>query len=381
MRVDLGPFLDEHPDGAAHRDHGATAVTATGHPSSGRRWDYTAPRMRGWCGCGWAGPTHPQRRPKATRGAAVRSEWDRLNRAARDAIEHDWSDHVHQALPTLRVLEVMAELRDAERALTAAVIEARTGRASWSEVAAAVGVAKQSAHRRWGALDPLTPDERSKGGRPRTRPGDPDTVDPEGGDQVPAAGRAAPGPQSATDRAQVTARQVRRLADELSRRTDRHVAATWQGTRGSDGRRGGWLLEWSAGPTRAEMRELAATAAAADPELATFDLAGLAWWRSSSDVDDAAATLAWLTEHPDHPGGLRYLSTDALPGWPERLPARTRARAETLVAAGWASQTASDAADTLAATAARGGPDAVAAWLDDLAETGNGPGVDLSTQP
>ena len=327
------------------------------------------------------GADPPQRRPKTTRGAAVRSEWDRLNWAARDAIEHDWSEHVHQALPTLRVLEVMAELRDAERALTAAVIEARTGRASWSEVAAAVGVAKQSAHRRWGAHDPLTPDERSKGGRPRTRPADPDSADPEDGNQVPAVARPAPGPQRATDHAQVTARLVRRLADELSARTDRHVAATWQGTRSGDGRRGGWLLEWSAGPTRTEMRELAATAAATDPELATLDLAGLAWWRTTSDVDDAAATLAWLTAHPDHPSGLRYLSTDALPGWPERLPARTRARAETLVAAGWAAQTASDAADTLAATAARGGPDAVTAWLDDLADPGNAAVNDPPTQP
>ena len=120
---------------------------------------------------------------------------------------------------------------------------------------------------------------------------------------------------------------------------------------------------------------------AADPELGCLDTAALAWWRSTSDVDDAAATLAWLAEHPDHADGLRYLSTDTLPGWPERLPARTRARAETLVGAGWAAQTASDAADTLAATAARGGPDAVAAWLDELADTGNAAVIDLPTRP
>ena len=82
------------------------------------------------------------------------------------------------------------------------------------------------------------------------------------------------------------------------------------------------------------MRELAATAIAQDPELGGLDTAALAWWRSTSDVDDDAATLAWLDKHPDQASGPRYLSTDGLPGWPGRLPARTRARAETLVA-GW----------------------------------------------
>lgn len=371
MRVDLGPFLDEHPNGAAHREHGAVPVSSSGRPSPGRRWDYTAPKMRGWCGCGWTGPTRPQRRPEAASGAR-RGEWERVNRAARDAIEEDWSAHVHDALRTLRVLEVMAELREAERALTAAVIEARDGRASWSEVAAAAGMAKQSAHRRWGAHDPLAPEQRSKGGCPRTRP-----EDPAGQDQPAPVPRPAPGPRSASDRAHVTARLVRRLAEELSRRTDRHVDATWQGTRSSDGRRGGWLVEWSAGPTRGEMRDLAAAATGDDPELAGLDLKALAWWRSASDVDDAAATLAWLEEHPRQGEAVGYLTPDGLPGWPERLPARTRARAETLVAAGWAAQTASDAADTLAATAARGGPDAVAAWLDELATTQDPTIVDL----
>ncbi len=375
MRVDLGPFLDEHPHGAAHREHGAVAVSAAGRPSPGRRRDYTAPRMRGWCGCGWAGPTHPQRAVSTSVGQR-RTEWERVNRAARDAIEADWSAHVHEALPTLRVLEVMAALRDAQRALTAAVIEARSGHASWSEVAAAAGMAKQSAHRRWGEHDPLTPEQRSKGGRPRTRP-----EDPAGGGEAPAAARPAPGPQTPSDRAHVTARLVRRLADELSRRTDRHVAATWQGTRSSDRRQGGWLVEWSAGPNRGEMRELAATAIAEDPELAVLDTAALSWWRTCSDLDDAAATPAWLEDHPDQGESLRYLTSDALPGWPERLPARTRARAETLIAVGWAAQTASDAADTLAATAARGGPDAVNAWLDDIAETQHATVIDLPSRP
>jgi hypothetical protein len=128
------------------------------------------------------------------------------------------------------------------------------------------------------------------------------------------------------------------------------------------------------------MRELAATAVGEDPDLVGLDLEALAWWRSASDVDDAAATLAWLEDHPAQGEALRYLTPDALPGWPERLPARTRARAETLVAAGWAYQTASDAADALAATAARGGPDAVAGWLDELATTQDATVVALPTR-
>lgn len=414
MRVDLVPFLEEHPGGAPHREHGILTLTPAGAPSSGRRWDYAAPKMRAWCGCGWVGPSRPQRRPATsaaagkstgkTRGtatgtgrpssadrAAQREGWERANRSARTAMDQDWSTHVHEALPTLRVLEVMAELRDAERALTAAVIEARQGRASWTDIATATGTKRQSAHRRWRDHDPLTSDEQPRGGRPPRPAADPATVTsapasasatrPERGQPDPGRPLPAPGPQSATDRAHVTATLVRRLAGELARRTGGHVEASWQGTRSGDGTRGGWLLEWSAGPNRTEMRALAHTVCADDPGLASLDLSALSWWRDTRDVDDAAELLAWLDAHPDQDGyRLPHVPADVLPGWPDRVPTRTRARAETLVAAGWAAQTAGEAADELATRAAAGGPAAVAAWLDELATTQDADVIDLHPQ-
>lgn len=397
MSGDLDPFLAEHPDGAPHRRHGVVTVDHAGVSAEreGRRlpWDYRAPGMRAWCGCGWVGITHPQAQVAERVGSAARrAEWDREHRPLLRAMDAEWSEHVHTALPTLRVLDVMAELRDAERALTAVVIDARAAGASWTEVAAATGTRRQAAHARWRRHDPLLPHELSKGGRPRraaptsvdTPPGD--TTDqagtveePLGADGAAApAPEPAPGPSSATDHAHVTGRRVRRLAAELSGRVDRHVEASWQGTRSRDGSRGGWLMEWTGGPNRTEMRELAATVIARIPELAGLDVSGLSWWRSGgSDVDDAAAVLAWLEEHPDDGAQLPFLSPDQFPGWPERLPARLRARAETLAAAGWAHQTAGPAADTLHRHARDGGPTAVWAWLDDLANSQNAPVLDL----
>ena len=370
MRGDLAPFLAEHPDGARHREHGVVTVDHAGESVERERrvpWDYRAPGMRAWCGCGWTGPTHAQVRVPERVGTLERSsEWKREHRAALQAMDQEWSEHVHAALPTLRILEVMAELRDAQRALTAVVIDARAGGASWTEVAEATGMRRQSAHRRWRAHDPLQPDQRSRGGRPARQDATEESATPPGFevlDPVPA-----PGPVTPSDRAQVNRRLVHALAAELTRRTGRNIEAVWQGTRSRDGHRGGWLLEWTSGPTRAQMRELAEAAVAESRELRVLDLSGLSWERSpGSDVDQAAARLAWLEAHPDDGAQLRYLSADQLPGWPERLPARLRLRAETLVAAGWAPHTAGTVADTFERHAVEGGPTAVHAWLDDYA--------------
>lgn len=387
MGGDVVPFLAEHPDGAVHLEHGVVTVDHAGESVEPERrlpWDYRTPGMRAWCGCGWAGPTHPQSRVPDTAGPEARREsWDREHRSALRAMEAEWSGHVHSTLPTLRVLEVTAELRDLERALTAVVIEARAGGASWTEIAEAAGIKRQSAHQRWREHDPLPAEQRSSGGRPpRPAPGDdPTLASPPRPEPTPRAPKPAPGPATPTDRAQVNRRLVNRLAVELTRRTDRYVEASWQGTRSRDGRRGGWLLAWSTGPTRREMRELAAAATAETRELAALDLTGLSFERSAgSDLDQAAATLAWLEAHPDDGAQLRYLDSDQLPGWPETLPVRLRARAETLAAAGWAPYTAGAVADTLTRHATHGGPTAVHAWLDELAATHDSDIVELRTR-
>ena len=389
MRGDLAPFLAEHPDGTRHREHGVVTVDHAGESVERERrgrWDYRAPGMRAWCGCGWFGPIHAQVRVPERVGTLERSaEWKREHRAALQAMDQEWSEHVHAALPTLRVLEVMAELRDAERALTAVVIDARSGGASWTDVAEATGMRRQSAHRRWSAHDPLPPEQRSRGGRPARQQDDELPANATAGEAPAPVPLPAPGPVTPSDRAQVNRRLVHALAAELTRRTGRNVEAIWQGTRSRDGHRGGWLLEWTSGPTRAEMRELAVAAVAESRELRTLDLSGVAWERSSgTDVDQAAARLAWLEAHPDDGAQLGYLDADQLPGWPERLPARLRLRAETLVAAGWAPHTAGTVADTFQRHAVEGGPTAVHAWLDDHAATwetvGDAPVGELPTR-
>lgn len=179
--VELEPLLVEHRDGSVHIEHGVTTLDDAGVPARGPgapgesggsgghagRWDYEAPAMRAWCGCGWTGREHPQARPSVAGAAAGtrRVEWDRANRSTMRAAGEEWATHVHEVLPTLRVLVAMAGVRAAEAALTAAVVDARKAGASWAGVADATGATRQSAHERWRDIDPLTASQRSRGGR------------------------------------------------------------------------------------------------------------------------------------------------------------------------------------------------------------------------
>lgn len=155
-------------------------------------------------------------------------------------------------------------------------------------------------------------------------------------------------------------RRVRALARELSEATGTHIEASYQGP--GPGPWGGWLLTWSAGPTVAQVRTLVADLAATDEA----DLAQVRFDRSTgTEIQTAAAVLAWLCAHPSEGARLPYLDDDELPGHPDQASPQIRYRAASLVSAGWRHRCASPAADELARRARRS-PDEVGTWLDQL---------------
>ena len=67
-----------------------------------------------------------------------------------------WIDVEQEPQTRLEALRVAAEVRElVDEVLDQRVLEARSFRHTWAEIAAAVGVTRQSAHRRWRHLDPL----------------------------------------------------------------------------------------------------------------------------------------------------------------------------------------------------------------------------------
>jgi hypothetical protein len=86
------------------------------------------------------------------------SAWDdrfkaRAGPALREVLTR-WLEAEAQPMTRLEALRVVQEVvRLAEQVRDQRVVEARVFRHSWAEIAAAVGIARQSAHRRWHGLD------------------------------------------------------------------------------------------------------------------------------------------------------------------------------------------------------------------------------------
>jgi hypothetical protein len=67
-----------------------------------------------------------------------------------------WIDIEQEPQTRLEALGVAADVRQlVDEILDQRVLEARSFRHTWAEIAAAIGVTRQSAHRRWRDLDPL----------------------------------------------------------------------------------------------------------------------------------------------------------------------------------------------------------------------------------
>ena len=112
-----------------------------------------AARISGWhigCSCGWRDPEFWSRDPNDEIGhPPAELEGDEA-----DALSHRWRVHLVETIPEFRVAEA-AVLASSERdQLDDAVSFARAFGASWSAVAAAAGMSKQSAWQRWGGMRP-----------------------------------------------------------------------------------------------------------------------------------------------------------------------------------------------------------------------------------
>lgn len=113
----------------------------------------SAARIAGWyigCSCGWRDEEFWTRDPADEIGHPP----EELEGAEDDALSHTWRLHLVETIPEFRVAEA-AVLASGERdRLDEAVGFARAFGASWSAVAAAAGMTKQSAWQRWGGMRP-----------------------------------------------------------------------------------------------------------------------------------------------------------------------------------------------------------------------------------
>ncbi|MGW8526972.1 hypothetical protein [Nocardiopsis sp. NPDC055824] len=64
------------------------------------------------------------------------------------ALVHMWDEHLHREVPELRLYEIAAESDD-RGPLTAEVRLLRSQGVSWERIATAIGITRQSAHKRW----------------------------------------------------------------------------------------------------------------------------------------------------------------------------------------------------------------------------------------
>ncbi len=101
----------------------------------------------------------------------------RTDPALRKALQR-WIDAEREPQTRLEALRVAAEVRElVDEVLDQRVLEARSFRHTWLEIAAALGVTRQSAHRRWRHLDPLA-DAIATDRQHRFRPSRPPPVPP-----------------------------------------------------------------------------------------------------------------------------------------------------------------------------------------------------------
>lgn len=91
------------------------------------------------------------------------------------------------------------------------------------------------------------------------------------------------------------ARQSHRLAADLAEHFGVRVELVYTGERDRNGN-GAWQVSWNDGPTPATMRAEIARHAARYPAV---DVERLGFSRSSTDLAQAAALLAWLPQHPE----------------------------------------------------------------------------------
>jgi hypothetical protein len=115
---------------------------------------------RGGCACGWQGQLWERvgapglAEVGARRVYAARGD---VPGAVEEDIEAEWARHAEPAQAITAVAAAAGAARVATRGLDEAVLTARRGGASWTDIGRGVGITRQSAHQRWGTLAADTP--------------------------------------------------------------------------------------------------------------------------------------------------------------------------------------------------------------------------------
>ena len=175
-----------------------------------------------------------------------------------------------------------------------------------------------------------------------------------------------------------TARQAWRFAELLGTACGVEVTVACSGRPGG-GTWGGWVVQWSDGPTEAEMRGIAAAVLPAAGGSGST-AAELSYCRRLSAFGDATALLVWLRRH----SGAAEVSAVSLVAardevsYPERADAATLRRARTLLGRSPSGTVSYDLLRELAGHA-RGGVEEVQRWLDDVDRAATGV-VDLAAE-
>ncbi|MFI6788852.1 hypothetical protein ACIBG4_16130 [Nonomuraea sp. NPDC050383] len=116
----------------------------------------TAVGWRGHCDCGWQGPLGERVATADEMNTTDRKVWwpdlDQYGdppAGVEDGIRAEWVAHLDRP-SIVAVREAAQAVRDAEARLAGGVRAAREDGRSWSRIGEAAGMAKQSAHERWG---------------------------------------------------------------------------------------------------------------------------------------------------------------------------------------------------------------------------------------
>ncbi|SIO84626.1 hypothetical protein [Nocardiopsis sp. JB363] len=133
----------------ANEHNGFTVMVLDDDTATSKWTDQVSERVTGWragCDCGWSGmDTFLRTDYPSEHGSAPKQVEQFLGRA--------WQDHVHSALPELRLHNLASQRSLTDAALDSEVQTLRLRSVPWEKIGAAMGISRQSAWERWKHLD------------------------------------------------------------------------------------------------------------------------------------------------------------------------------------------------------------------------------------
>jgi len=140
-------------------DYGVLVSRIDGRELAYDDWQYRPEaEVTGWvsvCECGWRGTpwtrvTIPaEQNLTARRAYTVPGDLGDSPREVEDACHAEWKEHIRPHLVLAEVADLAEQHTDVGRRLADAVGRARAVGATWTDIGAAAGITRQSAHERW----------------------------------------------------------------------------------------------------------------------------------------------------------------------------------------------------------------------------------------